>query len=69
MPSKDGSVRDKNNMIIGWCRDQGSTIQAISIRRGYCGYYNKSSNITFDKNGAVYCYGDGTCCLIRLYEG
>ena len=67
--NNDGTVRDKNNMIIGWCRDMGSIIQAIGIRKGYCGYYNKSSNITFDKEGRVYCYGNATDCLVRIYEG
>ena len=52
-------------MIIGWCTDYPDVIQAIHIKKGYVGRYVKSSNITFDKQGKIYCFGDGTQSLIR----
>ena len=61
-------IRDKNNLIIGWCRDIGGQIQAIHIKKGYVGNYIKSSNITFDKNGRIYSYDDATSSLVRDAE-
>lgn len=61
-------VRNKNNLIIGWCEDYTDIIQAIHIRKGFVGRYVKPSNITFDKRGKIYCYGDGTASLIREEE-
>lgn len=61
-------IRDKNNMILGWCRDIGDQVQAIHIRYGYQGFYNKSSDITFDRSGKIYSYGDSTQSLVRDAE-
>lgn len=58
-------VKDNRNMIIGWCRDTGDTIQATHRTKGFVGRYVKSSNITYDKYGKLFCYGDGTQSLIR----
>lgn len=58
-------IRDKRNMIIGWCKDTGDKIIATHRSKGYVGYYGKSTDITFDKTGMVYCYGNGAQCLIR----
>ena len=61
-------VRDKNNLIIGWENDLGGQVQALHRLKGVVGFYNKGSNLTFDKSGRIYCYGDGVQCLIRDAE-
>ena len=58
-------VRNNKNIIIGWCIDYPDIVQAMHIRKGYVGRYVKNSNITFDKQGKIYCFGDGTQSLIR----
>ena len=47
-------IRDNLNFIIGWLNDNGSQIQAFHRTRGYVGYYNKSTNLTFTKEGKIY---------------
>lgn len=64
MSGKKNEVRNKNNMLIGRLEDVGDVIIAIHIKKGYVGRYNKSSNITFDKQGKIFCYNDGTVALI-----
>ena len=61
-------IRDNLNFIIGWLNDIGSQIQAFHRTRGYVGYYNKSTNLTFTKEGKIFCYGDGAQCLIRFAD-
>jgi len=61
-------VRDRNNLIIGWENDLGSQIQALHRLKGVVGFYNKGSNITFDKSGRIYAYGDAVQCLVRDAE-
>ena len=61
-------VRNRLNNIIGWCEDYSDIVQAIHIKKGYVGRYVKSSNITFDKQGKIYSYGDATQSLIRDQE-
>ena len=61
-------VRDNKNFIIGTCVDNGNTIRATHIRKGYAGVYYKSTNMTMDRFGKLYCYGDGTKSLIRDKE-
>lgn len=62
----DITVYDQNHMPIGWCRGYGSgRVAAYHIRKGYCGFYSESSKITFDKDSRIYCYGDGSQCLVR----
>lgn len=58
-------VRNQYNMIIGWVRDYGDRKVATHIRKGYMGSYTKASNITMDKDGRIYCYGDGLQDIIR----
>lgn len=62
---KDIEVRNAFNMIIGWVRDFGDRLTATHIRKGYVGSYTKNSNITVDKTGKIYCFGDGCQDLIR----
>ena len=61
-------IRDDKNLIIGWVNDIGNQIQAQHRLKGIVGFYNKSSGITFQQNGKIFCYGDGTDCLVRLAE-
>lgn len=61
-------IRNKNNTPIGKCQDFSNKINAMHYRHGYCGYYNKSMDITFTKTGRIYAYGDATQCLIRDAE-
>lgn len=61
-------IRNNKNIIIGWCTDYPDVVLATHIRKGYVGRYVKSSNITFDKQGKIYCFGDGTQSLIRDQE-
>ena len=58
-------IKNNMNITIVLCRDMGSQIQAISFKKGYVGYYHKASNITFDKNGKLYAFGDATQTLVR----
>jgi len=58
-------VKDKNNVPIGYVRTSDTEKQAINYNKGYVGYYSIFSDITFDKNGKIYCYGDGTTSLVR----
>ena len=39
-----------------------------SFSEGYAGVYYKSTNMTMDRFGKLYCYGDGTQSLIRDME-
>lgn len=59
------TVRNKHNMSIGWVRDYGDRLTGTHIRKGYVGSYVKSSDITIDKDGRIYCYGNGLQDLIR----
>ena len=58
-------VRNNINMPIGYVRDYNDRKIATHYRKGYIGSYIKSSDITLDKSGKIYCYGDGTQDLIR----
>ena len=58
-------IRNRNNLRIGWVQDDGSMLRAYHLSKGAVGWYNKGTDITFDKSGRIYCYGNGTCCLIR----
>lgn len=61
-------VKDRNGLTIGYIRDMGSQLVATNYKKGYAGYYYKNTDITFDKNGRIYCHGDGTQCLVRELE-
>ena len=61
-------VRDDKNIIIGWINDLGSQIQALHRMKGVVGFYNKGSNITFQQNGKIFCYGNGVDALVRFAD-
>ena len=61
-------VRNKYNVVIGWIRTIGKIHQAISLKKGYVGQYNEATDITVDKDGKIYAYGDATDTLVRLSE-
>ncbi len=61
-------VKDSRNMIIGYVSDMGDRKVATHFKKGYAGFYLKSTDQTFDKNGKIYSYGDSTQCLIRELE-
>ena len=61
-------VRNKYNVVIGWVRIVGKIHQAISLKKGYVGQYNEANDITVDKDGKIYAYGDATDTLVRLSE-
>ncbi len=63
--NKETIVRNKYNMPIGRCQDYSDRIIATNYKKGYVGYYNKGTDITFDAKGMIYCYGDATQTLIR----
>ena len=52
-------------MIIGWIDDSSDQQRATHLTKGYVGYYSKYSDITFDKDGRIYCHGFGLTDLIR----
>ena len=52
-------------MSIGWVKEYNDRKVATHYRRGYVGSYIKNSDLTLDKTGRIYCYGDGTQDLIR----
>lgn len=66
IPEKE--VRNSNNMVIGKCMDFGDQINAIHYARGYVGRYVKGNDITFDKDGRVFSYGDSTAALLLKEE-
>jgi len=61
-------VRNNINLVIGWINDFPDSKTAFHLKKGYVGRYNKASNITFDKNGKIYCYGEDLQSLIREAE-
>ncbi len=61
-------VKNNKNIIIGWINDFPDSKTAFHLRKGYVGRYNKNTDITFDKNGRIYCYGEDLQSLIREAE-
>lgn len=61
-------IRDKLNRYIGWLDDSGDMVRAYHVRKGYLGWYSKSANKTYEKNGKIYCFGDGASDLVREAE-
>lgn len=61
-------VRNKYNIVIGWVRTYGKIHQAISLKKGYVGQYNEVTDITLDKDGKIFAYGNATDTLVRMYE-
>jgi len=68
MSSRREEVRDHRNMIIGFISDVGDKKIATHMRKGYAGFYIKSTNMTFDKTGRLFSYGDACQSLIRDME-
>jgi len=62
------NVRNDKNQLIGFCDEHDGITNAIHLRKGYSGRYVKASDITYDKNGKVFCHGDGSSCLIRFAD-
>ena len=58
-------IKNAFNIPIGYLREDDSVIIAFSFKKGYVGRYVKSSNITFDGPGKIFCFGDGTDTLVR----
>lgn len=58
-------IKDNYNRPIGYIDYKDKWAQGIHLRKGVVGKYDKSVNITFDKLGKIYCYGDGLQSLIR----
>jgi hypothetical protein len=54
----------KNNRNIGYTKDMGSTVYAHDFDGRNVGYYNASSNTTFDKSGRRYGNGNLTEALV-----
>lgn len=63
--SNEKTIRNRKNMLIGWCKEYPDRIIAIHYRKGLVGNYNKGTDTTTDSRGRIYCYGDGTSDLIR----
>lgn len=61
-------IRNARNMIIGWTKEYPDRIIAVHFKKGYLGCYSKNSDLTLDKRGKIFCYGDGTVSLIRDEE-
>ena len=61
-------IRDNRNMPIGYIREDDSIVMAFSFKKGYVGRYVKSSNITFDDMGKIFCFGNGADTLVRNAE-
>ena len=58
-------VRNAKNLIIGWLREYPDRIVATHYKKGYVGSFSKGVGTTVDKNGKIFCYGDGTTTLIH----
>jgi hypothetical protein len=57
-------VMDNNNRNIGYTKDMGSVIYAHDKTGKNVGYYNPTSNTTFDRNGKRYGNGNLTESLV-----
>jgi len=61
-------VLNKHRQIIGFLDIDGNFTNAFSIKKGWVGRYSKNTDITFDRNGVMYTFGDATETLIRNAE-
>lgn len=68
MSNRTDVFNDKN-MPIGFMLEYNECINGMHLKKGYVGRYQKSSNITFDKNGKIFCFGNGLDALIRKIDG
>jgi len=61
-------IRGKIGQNIGYLNDIGGQIQAFHLRKGMVGWYNKGSDMTYDRTGKTFAYGDATVALIFIAE-
>ncbi len=61
-------IRDRNSRYIGWLEDNGSRISGYHVQKGYLGWYDRSHDCTYTKDGRIYCRGDGVASLVREAE-
>ena len=57
-------VTDSKSTRIGYVKDSGSVIYAYGPNGENVGYYQKSTDTTFDRNGKRYGFGDLTNALV-----
>lgn len=57
-------IMDNKNSRIGYTNDMGSVIYAHGPNGESVGYYQKSTDTTFDRNGKRYGFGDLTNALV-----
>jgi len=57
-------VTDSKSARIGYVKDSGSVIYAHGPNGENVGYYQKSTDTTFDRNGKRYGFGDLTNALV-----
>jgi hypothetical protein len=57
-------VTDSKSARIGYVKDSGSVIYAHGSNGENVGYYQKSTDTTFDRNGKRYGFGDLTNALV-----
>ena len=57
-------VTDSKSTRIGYVKDSGSVIYANGPNGENVGYYQKSTDTTFDRNGKRYGFGDLTNALV-----
>lgn len=65
MPNTEKVIRNRKNMIIGWCKEYPDRIIGTHYRKGFVGCYTKGTDCTTDSRGKIFCYGDGVSDLIR----
>lgn len=57
-------IRDGRNNVVGYIKEMGSVTYAHGSKGENVGYFSKSANATFDKNGKRYGTGDLTSALV-----
>jgi hypothetical protein len=57
-------VTDSKSARIGYVKDSGSVIYAHGPNGENVGFYQKSTDTTFDRNGKRYGFGDLTNALV-----
>ena len=57
-------IMDGKNVRIGYVKDSGSVIYAHGPNGENVGYYQKSTDTTFDRNGKRCGFGDLTNALV-----
>jgi hypothetical protein len=57
-------IMDGANRKVGYVKDSGSVIYAHGPNGENVGYYQKSTDTTFDRNGKRYGFGDLTNALV-----